>query len=83
MDPWLKLFPGLVFEAPPIRPQAERGVRDVKNLLAVHRVPAVLQPGRIVTLRHLLQAGVSEVDALDFLPGELAGAIRDVEPAFR
>src|ERR1035438_3595843 len=73
-----------VLKSSPIRPQPEGGVRNVKDFLAVrHRIPAVLEFGRIITLCHLLQVGVAEVDALDFLPREMAGAISDVEPAFR
>src|ERR1035437_1001914 len=73
-----------VLKSSPIRPQPEGGVRNVKDFLAVrHRIPAVLEFGRIITLCHLLQVGVFEVDAFDFLPREMAGAISDVEPAFR
>src|ERR1039458_6831564 len=73
-----------VLKSSPICPRPESGVRNVKDFLAVgHRVPAVLEPGRIITLRHRFQVGVFEVDAFDFLPREMAGAISDVEPAFR
>lgn len=61
-------------------PEAEGGVADVEDAFAIgHGIPAVFEDFGIVAFGHLVELGVFVADAFDFLAGEVAGAVGDLE----
>src|SRR6185437_9555439 len=65
----------LIFEATFVGPEAEARVRDVEDLLAVHRVPTVCEGIRVVLLQGFRQIAILVVDALDLLAGQMSRAV--------
>src|SRR5437899_108611 len=71
-----------VFEAAAVGPEAEAGVGDEEDLLAIDRVPAIFEPLGVVLRGVGGEVAVLEVDALDLLLGEVSRAVADSEAAF-
>src|ERR1019366_3518370 len=77
---WFVLhYARLVLEPALIGPESKSRIGDVEDFLAVHRVPAVRQLGRIVLRGVLGEVAVFEVRVLDLLAGQVAGAVADGE----
>jgi hypothetical protein len=66
-----------------VRPQAQRGIGDVKDLFAVrHGVVSVFQFGWIVPFHHFMKIGVAKIHAFNFLLRQFSRAIGNGEAAF-
>jgi len=71
----------ILHEAAFICPETEAGVRDEEYFFAIYCLEAVLEDVWIIELGHGIEVAVVEAGRLNFLPGEMAGAVGDAEAA--